>query len=100
MKVNVIKTNKINIQNNGFVIKNGVLESCHIETGKVVIPEGVITISPRTFANRYMLEEVVIPEGVVEIGDGAFYSCENLKRVTIPESVKRIGRSVKFSVPQ
>ena len=45
MKVNVIKTNKINIQNNGFVIKNGVLESCHIETGKVVIPEGVITIS-------------------------------------------------------
>lgn len=93
MKVNVIKTNKINIQDNGFVIKNGVLESCHIETGKVVIPEGVITISPRTFANRYMLEEVVIPEGVVEIGDGAFYSCGNLKRVTIPESVKHIGRS-------
>lgn len=93
MKVNVIKTNRANIQDNGFVIKNGILMSCHIKTGKVVIPEGVITISPRTFARSYMLEEVVIPEGVVEIGDGAFSSCRNLKKVTIPESVKRIGQA-------
>lgn len=93
MKINVIKTSRVDIQDNGFVIKNGVLESCHIKTGKVVIPEGVITISPRTFARSYMLEEVVIPEGVVEIGDGAFSSCGNLKKVTIPESVKRIGQA-------
>lgn len=93
MKINVIKTSRVNSQDNGFVIKNGVLESCHIKTGKVVIPEGVITISPRTFARSYMLEEVVIPKGVVEIGDGAFHSCGNLKKVTIPESVKCIGQA-------
>lgn len=93
MKINVIKTSRVDIQDNEFAIKNGILESCYIKTGKVVIPEGVITISPRTFARSYMLEEVVIPEGVVEIGDGAFFSCGNLKKVTIPESVKRIGQA-------
>lgn len=93
MKINVIKTNRVNVQDNGFVIKNGVLESCLIKTGKVVIPEGVLAISPRAFARSYMLEEVVIPEGVVEIGDGAFFSCRNLKKMTIPESVKRIGQA-------
>lgn len=80
MKINVIKTNRVNVQDNGFVIKNGVLESCLIKTGKVVIPEGVLAISPRAFARSYMLEEVVIPEGVVEIGDGAFFLAEILKR--------------------
>lgn len=38
MKINVIETSRADIQDNGFVIKNGVLESCHIKTGKVVIP--------------------------------------------------------------
>lgn len=80
MKINVIKTSRVDIQDNEFAIKNGILESCYIKTGKVVIPEGVITISPRTFARSYMLEEVVIPEGVVEIGAGAFSSCGNLKK--------------------
>ena len=52
----------------GFIIKEGVLQKYlgHSET-------------------------VVIPEGVTDIGENAFYECHSLKSVEIPKSVMYLG---------
>ncbi len=79
----------------------------------VVIPESVVEIAEKAFANcSYLkkvkipsrvrkinhvfwdskgIEEVELPEGMEEIGDYAFFGCKNLKIINIPKSVRKIG---------
>lgn len=63
------------------LVKNDDLN--HIK--KVIIPDGVTTISSCAFM-RTGITEVVIPESVKVIGQWAFASCYNLTKVTIKGS--------------
>ena len=49
---------------------------------KVVIPEGVETISAYAFANLTALTEVVFPSSLKYIEYGAFWGCRNLEKIT------------------
>ncbi|MBQ8683608.1 MAG: leucine-rich repeat protein [Clostridia bacterium] len=49
---------------------------------RVVIPEGVETISAYAFANLTALEEVVFPSTLEHIDYGAFYNCTALEKIT------------------
>ena len=56
------------MENNDFIIENGVLK--------------------KYIGNS---AEVTIPDGVIEIGEYAFYNCEKLKKINIPNKVEKIG---------
>ena len=49
---------------------------------KVIIPEGVKTISSYAFASLTKLEEVVLPSTLESIEYGAFYGCTSLQKIT------------------
>ena len=49
---------------------------------KVIIPEGVETISSYAFANLTALQEVVFPSSLKFIEYGAFWGCTSLKKIT------------------
>jgi hypothetical protein len=56
----------------------------------VTIPNGIVTIGDRVFADCWGLNQIQIPNGVVSIGAGAFSGCP-LRRVAIPGTVTNIG---------
>ena len=49
---------------------------------KVIIPEGVKTISSYAFANLTALEEIVLPSTLQSIEYGAFFNCTSLEKIT------------------
>ena len=49
---------------------------------KVIIPEGVETISSYAFANLTALQEVVFPSTLKYIEYGAFYNCTSLQKIS------------------
>lgn len=57
---------------------------------KVVISNGVETISANMFRDCTNLVEVVLPQGLVSIGDYAFYNT-GLRSVTFPSSLENVG---------
>ena len=57
---------------------------------KVVLNEGLETISPRAFKSTTALEEVVISSSVKTIDDDAFQKT-GLKTITIPATVEYVG---------
>ena len=48
---------------------------------KVILPEGVKTVSGSAFAGCKLLSEIVLPKTLTEIGDGAFTDCIKLATV-------------------
>lgn len=73
-----------------FVIENGVLVKCNIQSGTVYIPDSVTKISNEAFANS-AITQVIIPNSVTEIGNNTFWKCIYLKSVTLPNSLVKIG---------
>lgn len=102
-----------------FVIEDGVLVKYKGSASKVIVPEGVTTISGTylydynglnwnysmktlvlpsslreigdfAFCMSPYLEKVVMSEGVTTIGYKAFYECKNLRDITFPESLTYI----------
>ena len=61
--------------------------------GAYSIPNSVISIKNKAFANCTGLTSVTIPNSVTSIGDSAFSGCTGLTSVTIPNSVTRIRDS-------
>lgn len=55
------------------------------------IPNNVITISDRAFADCYYLTSINLSLNLRHIGNRAFSNCENLISIFIPESVVNIG---------
>ena len=80
-------------EENPLVIANDIVVDGRNCTGKVVIPDGVTSISDSAFYNCTKLTEITIPNGVTNIGDYVFYSCDSLTSITIPDSVTSIGSS-------
>ena len=58
---------------------------------KVVIQDGVTSISDCAFRWCESLTSITIPDSVTSIGACAFASCESLTSITIPDSVTSIG---------
>lgn len=58
---------------------------------KLVIPDGVTSISNYAFAGWSFLESVTLPDSITTIGNFAFYRCVSLTSITIPSSVMNIG---------
>ena len=61
------------------------------EREKVVIPEGVTTISSSAFNGSNNLKEIVLPGTLEIIEDNAFLGCESLEKIVINEGVKVLG---------
>jgi hypothetical protein len=57
----------------------------------VVIPYGVVNISPYAFTGCIGLTNISLPASCSSIGSSAFESCLNLTSVSIPNSVTSIG---------
>jgi hypothetical protein len=77
------------INDNDFVIKNGVLVEYRGTSEDVTIPNSVKEISDYAF-NDNNLTNVTIPNSVTKIGSYAFYD-NKLTYVDIPDSVTEIG---------
>ena len=61
------------------------------------IADSVTSIGNKAFANCDSLTEVRIPQNVTSVGSEAFAYCQNLEKVYFPESVIEIGKDVMFS---
>lgn len=57
---------------------------------KLVVQNGVTSISGRAFAHCTALTEAALANSVKTIYSSAFYGCMNLKTVTMPDSMERI----------
>lgn len=55
------------------------------------VPDGIIEISPKAFANAHSLSKIELPEGLKIIGDEAFKST-SIEKVKIPSTVEEIGK--------
>lgn len=62
--------------------------------GKIVIPDGIISISGEAFLSCHDLSEIELPESVDSIGDAAFAYCGKLQKIKLPENLVDIGISV------
>ena len=60
---------------------------------KIVIEDGVTSISYSAFYDCSSVTSVTIPDSVTSIGEGAFWQCDSLPGMTIPDSVTIIGDS-------
>ena len=89
--------NQLNDQ--GFLIVNGILLDAKNIGGEITIPNTVIKINEAVFAERVALTSVILPDGITEIGDEAFMECKNLVSINIPKSVTSIGRYAFTNVP-
>ena len=58
---------------------------------EVELPSTLISIGDFSFAFCQSLTEVSIPEGVVSIGDSAFEACSSLESILVPSSVLKLG---------
>ena len=72
------------LENNRFVIWNGVVLDGKPVNGVLEIPDIATGIAERAFAfSDKELTSVIIPNGVTVIGEDAFRECRNLETVTI-----------------
>lgn len=70
-------------------VSAGAFSSCS-NLEEVSFPSTLKTIDTNAFTCT-LLTEVTIPEGVTHIGDDAFQNCWKLRKVTIPASVTQLG---------
>ena len=94
---------KLNINNNDFIINDGYLEAVLKNERKIVIPDGVLVIGGLSFdmmrqvdgIDRYfdrgLIEEVELPDSLEKIETIAFRHC-NLKKIKLSKNLKFIGR--------
>ncbi len=54
---------------------------------KVVLPQGITSLSRFAFSDCSVLTEITIPNSVTSIGEHGFYKCTALTEITIPEGV-------------
>ncbi len=81
---------KVVISDGVTSISDQAFERCAVLTS-VTIPDSVTAIGRMAFSYCMNLTSVTIPDSVTTIGDGAFRYCNNLTSVTIPDSITTIG---------
>lgn len=65
----------------------------------VTIPDSVTSIGDFSFSHCSSLTGVTIPDNVTNIGDGMFEFCSSLTSMTIPDSVASIGSGAFYDCP-
>jgi hypothetical protein len=58
--------------------------------GRVVVPDGVLTIGSRAFYGNNNITAIELPQNLKTICADAFTGCENLNKITVPSSVSQI----------
>lgn len=58
---------------------------------KVIVPDGVKTLSDGFLRNEKCLEEIHLPYGISKIPAEAFMGCKNLRKINIPDLLTEIG---------
>jgi hypothetical protein len=80
------------INDSSYLVKSlGGFDS-HKNLELVDLPEGLLEIRARGFANCINLFEIDLPENLQTIGNEAFQTCERLKEISIPAKVNVIGQ--------
>ena len=79
------------MENNGFVIENGVLKKYTGDNGEVIVPEYVVAIGEGAFAANKSITSVTMMDGLQRIEAGAFEGCSNLVYLTFPSTLLMIG---------
>ena len=57
---------------------------------RVIVGEGITTVSDFAFEGCAKLEEVTLPEGLTHIGSMAFNGCASLRRIVLPASLETV----------
>jgi len=60
------------------------------DISKIVIGEGITSISDSAFADFRLTKEVVLPESLRVIGPAAFITCSGLETLVLPQKITRI----------
>lgn len=81
---------QVSLPNTLTEIKDNCFENCEKLT-EIDIPQSVTKIGDYAFSTCNSLGKVVLHEGLKTISISAFYQCEVLKEITIPQSVEQIG---------
>ena len=74
-----------------FVVLGDMLLKYNGNSEKVVIPDGIRSISPNAFAYNTSIKSVILPQSLEEIGTNAFIHCYFLRDIEIPSTVSYIG---------
>lgn len=64
---------------------------------KIVIKNGITSISERALSDFPNLTEIEIESGLRSIGKEAFYGCSKLQKIAIPSSVTEIGDDILWT---
>lgn len=90
---------KYPIDENGFIIKDGMLlRYCGTEANPT-LPVGIRVIGEFSFMGIDTLQSITLPNTVVHIGASAFWDCPHLQSVTFPATVRIIGRKILEGSP-
>ena len=74
----------------GMMTDPDVLAPLHLRVKKLVVKDGVTSISASAFRNYTHLTSAKLPNGITYIGRHAFKLCIELSSITIPSSMKTI----------
>lgn len=88
------------IETADFIIKAGVITKYKGNDKKIIIPEGVISLSPSLLWDNQDVEEVVLPNSLISLSGDTFYNCSNLKTIDIPSNVKYMGNNPFAGCPK
>ncbi len=61
--------------------------------GKILLPDGIITISEEAFKGNHCLMKIEIPDSVTNIEDSAFSDCSLLDNIIFSSGLKFIGNN-------
>ena len=82
------------IEQDPFVVINGILIDATTLKGEVTLPDNIETIAHSAFAPYYdsntWLKKVTFPQGFIRVDYGAFVDCEALEEVVLPEGLEEI----------
>jgi len=66
-------------------IGNSAFAACNLT--KLILPNGLTTISDFAFSDCYFLTSINIPNTVMKIGKGVFKNCRNLREISMRDDI-------------
>lgn len=81
------------ISDDFVILGDGILYDYKGSDEKIIIPDGVKSVTDRIFTSNSSITSVYIPNSVRKIGDNAFLNCSNLKYAVISSGVNYFGNN-------